>query len=138
MMAGTTALRETEAWWQEWSRRCSVGGSWRDAIVRSLLTLKALTYAPTGAIVAAPTTSLPERFGGVRNWDYRYCWLRDATFTLLALMNAGYTEEAKAWRDWLLRTVAGTPEQIQIMYGIRGPIAGRRSQLSALQLLAGR
>ncbi len=114
------ALRETERWWQEWSQRCTAGGPWRDAIVRSLITLKALTYAPTGAIVAAPTTSLPERFGGVRNWDYRYCWLRDATFTLLALMNAGYTDEAKAWRDWLLRTVAGKPEQIQIMYGIRG------------------
>ena len=114
------ALKDTEAWWQEWSQRCTVSGPWRDAVVRSLITLKALTYAPTGAIVAAPTTSLPEQFGGVRNWDYRYCWLRDATFTLLALMNAGYTEEARAWRDWLLRTVAGKPEQIQIMYGIRG------------------
>jgi len=114
------ALRETEAWWQAWVRRCRYEGPWRDAVVRSLITLKALTYAPTGAIVAAPTTSVPERFGGVRNWDYRYCWLRDATFTLLALLNAGYTSEARAWRDWLLRAVAGKPDQIHIMYGIRG------------------
>jgi GH15 family glucan-1,4-alpha-glucosidase len=114
------ALRDTITWWQEWSERCTVSGRWRDAVVRALVTLKALTYAPTGAIVAAPTTSLPEYFGGVRNWDYRYCWLRDATFTLLALMNAGYVDEATAWRDWLLRAVAGKPEQIQIMYGIRG------------------
>jgi GH15 family glucan-1,4-alpha-glucosidase len=114
------ALRSTEAWWSEWSAQCTVAGPWRDAIMRSLITLKALTYRPTGAIVAAPTTSLPEKFGGVRNWDYRYCWLRDATFTLLALMSAGYTHEAAAWRDWLVRTVAGRPEQIHIMYGIRG------------------
>ena len=114
------ALKRTDEWWREWSGRCTVDGPWREAVMRSLVTLKALTYAPTGAIVAAPTTSLPECFGGVRNWDYRYCWLRDATFTLLALMNAGYTEEARAWRDWLLRSVAGKPEQIQIMYGIRG------------------
>jgi GH15 family glucan-1,4-alpha-glucosidase len=114
------ALQDTEVWWQDWSRRCTFAGPWRDAVVRSLITLKALTYAPTGAIVAAPTTSLPEHFGGVRNWDYRYCWLRDATFTLLALMNAGYTDEARGWRDWLLRAVAGGPDQIHIMYGIRG------------------
>lgn len=114
------ALKDTTRWWQEWSARCTVTGPWRDAVVRSLITLKALTYGPTGAIVAAPTTSLPESFGGVRNWDYRYCWLRDATFTLLALMNAGYVDEATAWRDWLLRAVAGKPEQIQIMYGIGG------------------
>ncbi len=114
-------LRDTEAWWTEWSSRCSVGnGPYRDAIMRSLITLKALTYQPTGAIVAAPTTSLPEAFGGVRNWDYRYCWLRDATFTLLALMNAGYLREAEEWRDWLVRAVAGRPEQIRIMYGIGG------------------
>jgi len=114
------ALTRTGQWWREWSDRCKVGGPWREAVVRSLVTLKALTFAPTGAIVAAPTTSLPEQLGGVRNWDYRYCWLRDATFTLLALMNSGYKEEARAWRDWLLRSVAGKPEQIQIMYGIRG------------------
>jgi GH15 family glucan-1,4-alpha-glucosidase len=114
------ALEETHEWWRTWSERCTVSGPWRDPVVRSLITLKALTYAPTGAIVAAPTTSLPARLGGVRNWDYRYCWLRDATFTLLALLNAGYSEEARAWRDWLLRSVAGRPEQIQIMYGIRG------------------
>lgn len=114
------ALTRTADWWRAWSDRCTVTGPWRDAVLRSLITLKALTFAPTGAVVAAPTTSLPECVGGVRNWDYRYCWLRDATFTLLALMNAGYTDEAAAWRNWLLRSVAGKPEQIQIMYGIRG------------------
>src|SRR5690606_35003758 len=113
-------LRDTEEWWSEWSSRCSVNGPYRDVVMRSLITLKALTYQPTGAIVAAPTTSLPEAFGGVRNWDYRYCWLRDATFTLLALMNAGYIREAEEWRDWLVRAVAGQPEQIAIMYGIGG------------------
>ncbi|HSC28792.1 MAG TPA: glycoside hydrolase family 15 protein [Vicinamibacterales bacterium] len=114
------ALRSTETWWTEWAAHCTVTGPWRDAVMRSLITLKALTYRPTGAIVAAPTTSLPERFGGARNWDYRYCWLRDATFTLLALMSAGYTREAAAWRDWLVRAVAGRPQQIHIMYGIGG------------------
>jgi len=114
------ALRTTEAWWTEWAAQCTVTGPWRDAVMRSLITLKALTYRPTGAMVAAPTTSLPEQFGGTRNWDYRYCWLRDATFTLLALMSAGYTREAVAWRDWLVRAVAGRPEQIHIMYGIGG------------------
>jgi GH15 family glucan-1,4-alpha-glucosidase len=114
------SLQSTQAWWAAWSSRCIVSGSWREAVLRSLITLKALTYRPTGALVAAPTTSLPEQPGGVRNWDYRYCWLRDATFTLLALMNAGYAEEARAWRQWLLRTVAGRPDQIHIMYGIRG------------------
>ena len=114
------ALKETEAFWKRWSARCSIGGEWAAPVRRSLITLKALTYAPTGGIVAAPTTSLPERIGGVRNWDYRYCWLRDATLTLLALMNAGYYDEARAWREWLVRAVAGRPEQMQIMYGIAG------------------
>src|SRR3974377_39183 len=95
-------------------------GRWRDAVTRSLVTLKALPFAPTGGMVAAPTTSLPEKIGGERNWDYRFCWLRDATLTLLALMNAGYYEEAQLWRDWLLRAVAGLPDQAQILYGIAG------------------
>ncbi|MBR1228377.1 MULTISPECIES: glycoside hydrolase family 15 protein [unclassified Bradyrhizobium] len=114
------ALQETEAFWSEWSARCSYEGEHRDLVMRSLITLKALTYAPTGGIVAAPTTSLPEKLGGGRNWDYRFCWLRDATFTLLALMNSGYTEEALAWHNWLLRAVAGSPANMQIMYGIMG------------------
>src|SRR5690242_6794618 len=114
------ACEATETFWREWVKKGRVAGQWRDAVTRSLITLKALTYAPTGGIVAAPTTSLPERIGGLRNWDYRYCWLRDATLTLLALMNAGYFEEAQAWRDWLTRAVAGRPEQMQIMYGIAG------------------
>ena len=114
------ALAQTEAWWSEWTARCTISGPWRDAVVRSLITLKALTYRPTGGIVAAPTTSLPEELGGIRNWDYRYCWLRDATFTLLALLNAGYTDEARNWRAWLVRAVAGRPDQIHIMYGISG------------------
>jgi GH15 family glucan-1,4-alpha-glucosidase len=114
------ALEQTEVWWQDWADRCEYEGEWRDAVVRSLVVLKALTYAPTGGIVAAPTTSLPERIGGVRNWDYRYCWLRDATFTLYALIRAGYTSEARDWRDWLLRAVAGDPADIQIMYGPAG------------------
>ncbi|WP_030264678.1 glycoside hydrolase family 15 protein [Streptomyces violens] len=114
------ALRCTLEDWEEWSARCSYNGPHRDAVVRSLITLKALTYAPTGGIVAAPTTSLPEEIGGVRNWDYRYCWLRDATLTLNALLSAGYTEEAVAWRDWLLRAVAGSPADLQIMYGLSG------------------
>lgn len=114
------ALKDTEDFWTEWSSRCIYRGDYRDLVVRSLLTLKALTYAPTGGIVAAPTTSLPEKLGGARNWDYRFCWLRDATFTLLALMNSGYTEEAGAWHNWLLRAAAGTPANMQIMYGIKG------------------
>jgi GH15 family glucan-1,4-alpha-glucosidase len=114
------ALEKNERFWREWAGRCRVGGEWSQAVRRSLITLKALTYAPTGGIVAAPTTSLPERIGGIRNWDYRYCWLRDATLTLLAFMDAGYLEEAEAWRGWLLRAVAGRAEQKQIMYGLAG------------------
>ena len=114
------AWHDTEDFWSEWSGRAKIEGPWRDAVMRSLITLKALTYAPTGGIVAAPTTSLPETLGGGRNWDYRFCWLRDATLSLLALMNAGYYEEAEAWRDWLLRAIAGSPGQAQIMYGIAG------------------
>ncbi|WP_047309773.1 glycoside hydrolase family 15 protein [Rhodopseudomonas palustris] len=114
------ALKDTEAFWAEWSGRCSYQGEYRDLVMRSLIILKAQTFAPSGGIVAAPTTSLPEKLGGARNWDYRFCWLRDATFTLLALMNNGYTEEAAAWHDWLLRAVAGNPANMQIMYGIYG------------------
>jgi GH15 family glucan-1,4-alpha-glucosidase len=115
-----TALAETEKFWTRWAARCKVEGELAGSVRRSLITLKALTYAPTGGIVAAPTTSLPEKAGGVRNWDYRYCWLRDATLTLLAFMNGGYYEEARAWREWLVRAVAGSPAQMQIMYGIAG------------------
>jgi GH15 family glucan-1,4-alpha-glucosidase len=114
------SLEETEQFWSEWAAKCEGVGEWTDAVTRSLITLKALTYAPTGGIVAAATTSLPEHIGGVRNWDYRFCWLRDATLTLLALMNAGFYEEANAWRDWLLRAAAGAPAQLQIMYGVAG------------------
>jgi GH15 family glucan-1,4-alpha-glucosidase len=114
------ALQDTEEFWTDWCSRCTYQGDHRDLVMRSLITLKALTYAPTGGIVAAPTTSLPEKLGGARNWDYRFCWLRDATFTLLALMNSGYTEEATAWYNWLLRAAAGAPANMQIMYGILG------------------
>jgi len=114
------ALAEALSWWEGWSSRCPFEGEWREPVVRSLITLKALSYAPTGAIIAAATTSLPEHLGGVRNWDYRYGWLRDASFTLYALMLGGYTREAVAWRDWLLRAVAGDPEDLQIMYGAAG------------------
>jgi GH15 family glucan-1,4-alpha-glucosidase len=114
------ALKETQAFWKEWCARCTYEGEHRALVLRSLITLKALTYDPTGGMVAAPTTSLPEKLGGARNWDYRFCWLRDATFTLLALMNSGYTAEALAWHDWLLRAAAGAPNNMQIMYGIMG------------------
>jgi GH15 family glucan-1,4-alpha-glucosidase len=114
------ALLATESFWQRWSAQCTVKGTYREDVLRSLITLKALTFAPTGGIVAAVTTSLPEEIGGTRNWDYRFCWLRDATLTLQALLAAGYTEEAASWRDWLLRAVAGDPADLQIMYGIHG------------------
>jgi GH15 family glucan-1,4-alpha-glucosidase len=116
----TWALKRTTSWWHDWSRKWSYDGDWPEAVQRSVITLKALTYAPTGGIMAAPTTSLPEWIGSVRNWDYRFCWLRDATFTLLALIHAGYEAEAKAWRGWLLRAVAGEPADMQIMYGPAG------------------
>jgi len=114
------ALRVTSSDWRQWSRRLKYKGRYGNAVERSLITLKALSFRPTGGIVAAPTTSLPEQIGGSRNWDYRYCWLRDTTFTLLALMNAGYYNEAEAWQDWLLRALAGSPDQVQIMYGLMG------------------
>ena len=113
-------LRATQHFWRDWTAKSRASGPWADTVNRSLITLKTLTYAPTGGMVAAPTTSLPENIGGSRNWDYRFCWLRDATLTLLALMNAGYLEEAQAWREWLLRAAAGKPSQLQIMYGIAG------------------
>jgi GH15 family glucan-1,4-alpha-glucosidase len=128
------AVDDTQAWWGEWASRIAYEGGWQDAVIRSLLTLKALTYAPTGGIVAAPTTSLPEALGGVRNWDYRYCWLRDSTFTLYALMLAGLAGEARAWREWLLRAVAGQPTQMQILYGVGGE---RRISEQELPWLAG-
>lgn len=114
------ALAATEAFWRDWVSTCRSAGPWSEAVVRSLVTLKALIYAPTGGMVAAPTTSLPEWPGGTRNWDYRFCWVRDSTLTLFALMNGGYFHEAQAWRDWLVRAVAGSPEQLQIMYGLAG------------------
>ncbi|MEQ0565519.1 glycoside hydrolase family 15 protein [Amycolatopsis sp. NEAU-NG30] len=129
-----TALRDTEGFWADWAGRCRYDGAWPDAVRRALVTLKGLTYAPTGGILAAATTSLPEQIGGPRNWDYRYCWLRDATFTLQALIGTGYHEEARAWREWLVRAVAGDPADLQIMYGIDG---SRRLPESTLDWLAG-
>jgi GH15 family glucan-1,4-alpha-glucosidase len=114
------SLRRAESWWQNWAGRCTYDGGWHDEVVRSLITLKALTYAPTGAVVAAATTSLPEWIGGVRNWDYRYSWLRDSSFTLQALLLSGYTDEAREWNSWLRRAVAGSPGDFQIMYSVRG------------------
>ena len=114
------ALADSIEYWEDWTGACTMTGRWRDAVVRSLVTLKALTYGPTGGIVAAATTSLPEEIGGVRNWDYRYCWLRDATLTLLAFVRAGYLEEARGWREWLLRAIAGSPKELQVMYGVAG------------------
>jgi GH15 family glucan-1,4-alpha-glucosidase len=128
------AIAETERHWREWCSRCTYDGEWRDAVVRSLLTLKALEYEPTGGIVAAPTTSLPEQPGGVRNWDYRFCWLRDATFSLYAFMIAGFLDEARAWRDWLLRAIAGKPSDLQALYGVAGE---RRLPEMTLGWLAG-
>jgi GH15 family glucan-1,4-alpha-glucosidase len=114
------AIQETKRWWEEWAGRCSYQGEWREAVIRSLIVLKALTFLPTGGILAAPTTSLPEMLGGVRNWDYRFCWVRDATLTLYSLLNAGYQDEARDWRRWLLRTVAGSPSDLNIVYGLHG------------------
>ena len=127
-------IDEVTASWQKWSKKCEIGGPWRDAVLRSLVTLKGLASRRTGGIVAAPTTSLPEELGGVRNWDYRYCWVRDATFTLLALVHGGFHEEAAAWREWLLRAVAGKPGELQIMYGVGGE---RRLTELSLPHLAG-
>jgi GH15 family glucan-1,4-alpha-glucosidase len=120
MIDAADEIAAAERWWLAWIPSCPYEGPWREPVIRSLLTLKALTYYPTGGIVAAPTTSLPEWIGGVRNWDYRYCWLRDATFTLQALLVGGFREEAARWREWLLRAVAGNPAQLQIMYGVAG------------------
>ena len=123
------ALDQTEITWRAWCGQSTYEGHWEDAVSRSLVVLKAMTYAPTGGIVAAPTTSLPEKFGGVRNWDYRYCWLRDATFTLYALLLSGYRDEARAWREWLLRAAAGRPQDLQVLYGVSG-----ERQLAELEL----
>ncbi len=128
------SLQRTERFWTRWAERCQDTGPYREPVLRSLLTLKALTYAPSGGIVAAGTTSLPEDLGGVRNWDYRYCWVRDATFTLQALLHAGYREEAMAWREWLVRAVAGEPAKLQIMYGVAGE---RRIDERVLEWLPG-
>ena len=119
-ISAAESLEETEQYWREWAAKCTYRGEWREAVMRSLITLKGMTYSPTGGIVAALTTSLPEKLGGVRNWDYRYCWLRDATFTLYSFMLTGYDQEAADWSHWLLRAIAGDPAQLQIMYGVAG------------------
>src|SRR5690606_3635804 len=116
----TKALDDTCRFWTDWSSRSRYEGEWKEAVERSLITIKALTYHPTGGVVAAPTTSLPEKIGSSRNWDYRFCWLRDTTFTLMSLLNAGYRSEAEAWCDWLLRAVAGSATQLQPLYGLSG------------------
>jgi len=126
-------LLQTEQVWRAWSEQCTYQGPWQDVVQRSLITLKALIYGPTGGIIAAPTTSLPEALGGVRNWDYRYCWLRDAAYTLYALLMTGFRQEARAWRDWLLRAAAGRPEDLQIVYGLRGERRLLERELSWLQ-----
>jgi len=131
------ALAETEAFWLEWIQSCEYDGIYSDAVHTSLIALKALTYLPTGGIVAAPTTSLPERIGGDRNWDYRYCWLRDATFTLISMLNAGFTDEARGWRDWLLRAVGGDPAELQILYGVAGERRVGESEVDWLPGYAG-
>ena len=144
--ASLRLIADTVAFWAEWSGRCKGPTCsepewprhWTDAVHRSLITLKALTYAPTGGIVAAATTSLPEWPGGPRNWDYRLCWLRDSTLTLFALMNAGYTDEAAAWRDWLIRAIAGSSDQVQIMYGLAGERRARLQVARAGPLVRGR
>src|SRR5690606_32286692 len=130
----TESRDRTISRWQEWSKRCLFHGKeeWRDTVIRSLSTLKLLTYSPTGGIVAAPTTSIPEAIGGQRNWDYRFCWLRDSALTLYALLNAGYRDEAEQWRQWLLRAVAGSPEQLRIMYGVAGERWLHENELSSL------
>ncbi|MGN6524611.1 MAG: glycoside hydrolase family 15 protein, partial [Actinomycetes bacterium] len=128
------SLRDTEEFWTQWISKCQYDGKWQDAVRRSLILMKALTYAPTGGIAAAATTSLPEQLGGPRNWDYRYCWLRDATLTLQALMGTGYTREAQAWREWLLRAVAGDPADLRIMYALDG---ARRIPETTLDWLPG-
>jgi GH15 family glucan-1,4-alpha-glucosidase len=137
-VVASALLDETESWWREWAGRCRFNGGgdhkWREAVVRSLVTLKALTYQPTGGILAAATTSLPEQIGGQRNWDYRFCWIRDATMTLYALVSSGYREEARAWRRWVLRTSAGHPQQLQVLYGLAGE---RRQAEQELNWLSG-
>ena len=125
---GLAALEATVRWWQEWVAGCTYAGAWRDDVVRSLITLKALTYAPSGAVCAAATTSLPEGIGGVRNWDYRYSWLRDATLTLQAFLVSGYRTEARDWARWLRRAVAGNPGDFQIMYGVARRAAPHRGR----------
>jgi GH15 family glucan-1,4-alpha-glucosidase len=130
-------VRTTERWWRDWAAGCDYAGEYREHVLRSLITLKALSYAPSGGIAAAVTTSLPEKLGGTRNWDYRYCWIRDATFTLMALLVAGYEDEAAAWREWLLRALAGEPERIQIVYGVEGERRLPESELDWLPGYAG-